>query len=397
MGLLDKVSQFKTAKDLQAAGLYHYFRVIQSAQENTVRIDGQEVIMLGSNNYLGLTNHPRVKEAAKAALDKYGTGCTGSRLLNGTLDIHVELEEKLASLVGKEAALVFSTGFMVNQGVLFALVGRNDTTIVDRTNHASIIDGTRLSFGHVRKYRHNDMESLDQTLSACDSDGKLIVVDGVFSMHGDIAKVPEILDLADKHGATMMIDDAHGVGVLGAEGRGTADHFGVTDRVHLIMGTFSKSLASVGGFIASDADTIHYIKHIARSLIFSASMPPASCASVSAAVDVMLEEDWRLKQLWRNTDVMMERLREAGFDTGPSETPIIPVKIGEDMMAFQMCRRLFEEGVFVNSVVSPAVEKGDALIRLSLMATHTEDEVHRAMDILTRVGRELGVIKAAAS
>jgi 8-amino-7-oxononanoate synthase len=397
MGLLDKVSQFTTAKDLEAAGLYHYFRVIESAQENTVRIDGQEVIMLGSNNYLGLTNHPRVKEAAKAALDKYGTGSTGSRLLNGTLDIHIELEEKLAKLVGKEAALVFSTGFMVNQGVLFAMVGRNDTTIVDRTNHASIIDGTRLSFGHVRKYRHNDMESLDQTLSNCETDGKLIVVDGVFSMHGDIAKVPEILDLADKHGATMMIDDAHGVGVLGSQGRGTADHFGVTDRVHLIMGTFSKSLASVGGFIASDADTIHYIKHIARSLIFSASMPPASSASVSAAIDVMLEEDWRLKQLWRNTDVMLERLRDAGFDTGPTETPIIPVKIGEDMMAFQMCRRLFEEGVFVNSVVSPAVEKGDALIRLSLMATHTEDEVHRAMDILTRVGRELGVIQAAAS
>ena len=397
MGLLDKVSQFTTARDLEAAGLYHYFRVIESAQENTVRINGKEVIMLGSNNYLGLTNHPRVKECAKAALDKYGTGCTGSRLLNGTLDIHVELEDKLAKMVGKEAALVFPTGFMVNQGVLFAMVGRNDTTIVDRTNHASIIDGTRLSFGHVRKYRHNDMESLDQTLSHCDTDGKLIVVDGVFSMHGDIAKVPEILDLADKHGATMMIDDAHGIGVLGAQGRGTADHFGVTDRVHLIMGTFSKSLASVGGFIASDADTIHYIKHIARSLIFSASMPPASCASVSAAVDVMLEEDWRLKQLWRNTDVMVERLHDAGFDTGPSQTPIIPVKIGEDTMAFQMCRRLFEEGVFVNSVVSPAVEKGDALIRLSLMATHTEDEVHRAMDILARVGRELGVIQAAAS
>ena len=397
MGLLDKVGQFTTAKELQAAGLYHYFRVIESAQENTVRIDGREVIMLGSNNYLGLTNHPRVKEAAKAALDKYGSGCAGSRLLNGTLDIHIELENKLAKLVGKEAALVFSTGFMVNQGVLFAMVGRNDTTIVDRTNHASIIDGTRLSFGHVKKYRHNDMASLEQTLTHCETEGKLIVVDGVFSMHGDIAKIPEILDLAEKYGAELMIDDAHGVGVLGAQGRGTADHFGVTDRTHLIMGTSSKSLASVGGFIASDADTIHYIKHVARSLIFSASMPPASCASVSAAVDVMVEEDWRLTQLWRNTDVMMERLQDAGFDTGPSQTPIIPVVIGEDMMAFQMCRRLFEEGVFVNSVVSPAVEKGDALIRLSLMATHTEDEVHRAMDIMTDVGRELGVIKAAAS
>lgn len=392
MGLLDKVAQFTTARDLQAAGLYHFFRVIESAQENTVRIGGREVIMLGSNNYLGLTNHPRVKEAAKLALDKYGTGCAGSRFLNGTLDIHLELEEKLARLVGKEAALVFSTGMMVNLGAIFALVGRNDTVIVDRTDHASIIDGTRLSFGQVKKYKHNDMASLAHTLDVCTTDGKLIVVDGVFSMHGDIAKIPEILDLAERHGAVLMIDDAHGVGVLGAQGRGTADHFGVTGRVPLIMGTFSKSLASVGGFIAADRDTIHYIQHIARSLIFSASMPPASVASVSAAIDVMVEEDWRLKHLWRNTAVMMERLQDAGFDTGPSNTPIIPAVIGEDLMAFQMCGRLFEEGVFVNPVVSPAVEKGGALIRLSLMATHTEDEVHRAMDIMTRVGRELGIV-----
>lgn len=392
MGLLDKVAQFTTARDLQAAGLYHFFRVIESAQENTVRIGGREVIMLGSNNYLGLTNHPRVKEAAKLALDKYGTGCAGSRFLNGTLDIHLELEEKLARLVGKEAALVFSTGMMVNLGAIFALVGRNDTVIVDRTDHASIIDGTRLSFGQVKKYKHNDMASLAHTLDLCTTDGKLIVVDGVFSMHGDIAKIPEIVDLAERHGAVLMIDDAHGVGVLGAQGRGTANHFGVTERVPLIMGTFSKSLASVGGFIAADRDTIHYIQHIARSLIFSASMPPASVASVSAAIDVMVEEDWRLKHLWRNTAVMMERLQDAGFDTGPSNTPIIPAVIGEDLMAFQMCGRLFEEGVFVNPVVSPAVEKGGALIRLSLMATHTEDEVHRAMDIMTRVGRELGIV-----
>jgi 8-amino-7-oxononanoate synthase len=392
MGLLDKVKEYKIANDLRAAGMYHYFRVIESGQENSVRISGRDVVMLGSNNYLGLTNHPRVKEAAKAALDKYGTGCAGSRLLNGSLDIHLELEEKLAKLVRKEAALVFSTGFMVNQGVLSSMVGRRDTTVIDRTNHASIIDGTRMTFGRVLKYRHNDMASLDQTLSRCDTDGKLIVVDGVFSMHGDIAKVPEILDLAERHGATLMIDDAHGVGVLGAQGRGTADHFGVTERVHLIMGTFSKSLASVGGFIASDSDTIDYIKHTARSLIFSASMPPASCASVAAAVDVMIEEEWRLRQLWRNTEVMMERLRDAGFDTGPSQTPIIPVVVGEDATAFQMCGRLFEEGIFVNPVISPAVEKGDALIRLSLMATHTEDQVHHAMDTLTRVGRELGVV-----
>jgi 8-amino-7-oxononanoate synthase len=392
MGLLDKVTGFTRAKELQAAGLYHYFRVIESAQENTVRIDGREVIMLGSNNYLGLTNHPKVKESAKAALDKYGTGTTGSRLLNGTLDIHLELERKLADLVGKENAIVFSTGMMVNLGVISSLVGRGDTVVIDRTDHASILDGTRLCYGHVKKYKHNDMESLEQVLNTCDNDNILIVIDGVFSMHGDIAKIPEILELANRFGAIVMVDDAHGVGVLGQQGRGTSDHFGVTEQVGAIVGTFSKSLASVGGFVAADADVIHYIRHMARSLIFSASMPPASCASVSAAIDVMLEEDWRLKGLWRNTEVMMDRLNDAGFNTGPSQTPIIPVVVGEDMMAFQMCHRLFEEGVFVNSVISPAVQQGDALIRLSLMATHTEDEVHRAMDIMTSVGRELGVI-----
>jgi len=392
MGLLDKVRNFTTAKDLQKAGLYSYFRVIESAQTNLVRIDGRDVIMLGSNNYLGLTNHPRVKEAAKQAVDKYGSGCAGSRFLNGTLDIHVELEEKLARLVGKEAAIVFSTGMMVNLGTIFALVGRNDSVIIDRIDHASILDGCRLSFGTTRKYLHNDMVALDKTLAACEDNGKLVVVDGIFSMHGDIAKVPEICDIADKHRAVVMVDDAHGIGVLGRQGRGTCDHFGLSDRVHLIMGTFSKSLASVGGFIASDADTVHFIRHIARSLIFSASMPPASVASVSAAVDVMLEEDWRREQLWRNTRIMMERLRAAGFDTGPSETPIIPAVVGEDEVAFMMCRRLFEEGVFTNPIISPAVEKGNALIRLSLMATHTEDQVHQAMDKMVKVGKELGVI-----
>jgi len=392
MPLLDKVRNFNTAKDLQKAGLYSYFRVIESAQTNLVRIDGRDVIMRGSNNYLGLTNHPKVKEAAKQAIDKYGSGCAGSRFLNGTLDIHVELERKLADLVGKEDAVVFSTGMMVNLGSIFALVGRNDSVIIDRIDHASILDGCRLSFGNTRKYLHNDMVALDKTLAACEDNGKLIVVDGVFSMHGDIARLPEICDTAAKHGAVVMCDDAHGIGVLGRQGRGTCDHFGITDRVHLIMGTFSKSLASVGGFIASDADTIHYIRHIARSLIFSASMPPGSVASVSAAVDVMLEEDWRREALWRNTRIMMERLRDAGFDTGPSETPIIPAVVGADEVAFLMCRRLFEEGVFVNPIISPAVEKGNALIRLSLMATHTEDQVHMAMDKMVKVGRELGVV-----
>ena len=392
MGLLDKVHQFRPAKDLMAADLYNYFRVIESAQENTVRYKGREVIMLGSNNYLGLTNHPRVKEAARKAIAKYGTGCAGSRFLNGTLDIHIELEEKLAALVGKEKALVFSTGFMVNQGVLSSLAGRNEIIIVDRTDHASIIDGARLSFAEVRKFKHNDMENLELVLKNESANNKLIVIDGIFSMEGDIAKLPQISELAQRHGAVVMVDDAHGIGVLGHQGRGTCNHFGLTDQIHLIMGTFSKSLASVGGFIASDADTIHYIQHTARALMFSASMPPASVASVSAAVDVMLEETWRHDALWRNNDLMRARLLDAGFDTGPSETPIIPAMVGQDMVAFKMCRRLIDEGVFVNPVVSPAVEPGNALIRLSLMATHTEDEINKAMDIMVKVGKELGVI-----
>lgn len=392
MGLLDKVHQFRPAKDLMAADLYNYFRVIESAQENTVRYKGREVIMLGSNNYLGLTNHPRVKEAARKAIAKYGTGCAGSRFLNGTLDIHIELEEKLAALVGKEKALVFSTGFMVNQGVLSSLAGRNEIIIVDRTDHASIIDGARLSFAEVRKFKHNDMENLELVLKNENASNKLIVIDGVFSMEGDIANLPRINELARKHDAVVMVDDAHGIGVLGHQGRGTCNHFGLTDQIQLIMGTFSKSLASVGGFIASDADTIHYIQHVARALMFSASMPPASVASVSAAVDVMLEETWRHDALWRNNDLMRARLLDAGFNTGPSETPIIPAVVGEDMVAFKMCRRLIDEGVFVNPVVSPAVEPGNALIRLSLMATHTEDEIHKAMDIMVKVGKELGVV-----
>lgn len=392
MGLLDKVRQFQTARQLMDAGLYNYFRPIESAQENTVRYNGREVIMLGSNNYLGLTNHPKVKEAAKAALDKYGSGCAGSRFLNGTLDVHVELERKLAALVGKEKALVFSTGFFANLGTISTMIGRNETIIVDRTDHASIYDGCRMSYGNVRKYRHQDMEHLDYVLEKERGVDKMVAVDGVFSMEGDVAKLPEIVALAKKHDALVMVDDAHGVGVMGEHGRGTCNHFGLTDEVHLIVGTFSKSLASVGGFVASDADTIHYIQHLARVMIFSASPPPASVASVSAAVDVMLEESWRHEALWRNTRIMMERLQSVGFNTGPSETPIIPVVVGDDVAAYRMCVRCWEEGVFVNPIVSPAVEPGNALLRLSLMATHTEDEIHKAMDIMTSVGRELGII-----
>ena len=392
MGLLKKVQQFQAARTLMAAGLYNYFRPIESAQESTVRYNGREVIMLGSNNYLGLTNHPKVKEAAKAALDKYGTGCAGSRFLNGTLDVHVELEEKLAALVGKEKALVFSTGFFANLGTISTMVGRNEVVIADRTDHASIIDGCRMSFGRVRKYNHQDMAHLDYCLEQEKDTNKLIVVDGIFSMEGDVAKLPEIVELAKKHETLVMVDDAHGVGVMGKQGRGTCDHFGLTDDVHLIVGTFSKSLASVGGFVASDADTIHFIQHMARVMIFSASPPPASVVSVSAAIDVMLEEDWRHEALWKNTHIMMERLQDAGFNTGSSATPIIPVVTGGDEDTYRMCVQCWEEGVFVNPIVSPAVEPGNALLRLSLMATHTEDEIHKSMDILTSVGKKLGVI-----
>ena len=392
MGLLDKIHKFQLANNLIEADLYNYFRVIESAQENTVRYKGKEIIMLGSNNYLGLTNHPRVKEAAQAAIAKYGTGCAGSRFLNGTLDIHIELEDKLAARVGKEKALVFSTGFMVNQGVLSSLAGRTETIIVDRTDHASIIDGARLSFADVRKFRHNDMVNLELVLESEKDTNKIIIIDGVFSMEGDIAKLPEIVELAAAYDAVVMVDDAHGVGMLGVAGGGTCKQFGLTAGFDRSLGTFSKSGAWVGVFVAAAADTIHYIKHMARALMFSASMPPASVASVSAAVDVMIEETWRHEALWHNNDLMRERLDDAGFDTGPSETPIIPAVVGEDMAAFTMCRRLIDEGVFVNPVVSPAVEPGNALIRLSLMATHTEDEINQAMDSMVKVGRELELI-----
>jgi len=392
MDLFEKCRNFKTARVLMDAGLYNYFRVIESAQESTVQYNGREVIMLGSNNYLGLTNHPKVKEAAQNAVAKYGTGCAGSRFLNGTLDIHVELEEKLARLVGKEKALVFSTGFFANIGTISTLVGRNDVVIVDRTDHASIIDGTRMSFGRVCKYRHQDMENLEYILQREKESPKLIVVDGVFSMEGDVANLPAIVELAARYGAQVMVDDAHGLGVMGDHGRGTCNHFGVTEDVDVIVGTFSKSLASVGGFVAASADVIHYVQHLARVMIFSASPPPASVASVSAAIDVMLEEDWRHEALWRNTHIMMKRLQDAGFDTGPSETPVIPAVVGKDEIAFKMCVECFEQGVFINPVVSPAVEPGHALIRLSLMATHTEEEIHKAMDIMVKVGKQLGVV-----
>jgi 8-amino-7-oxononanoate synthase len=390
--IFDKCFRFDKAKELMSHGLYPYFRVIESAQEPEITMNGRRMIMIGSNNYLGLTNHPKVKEAAIEAIKKYGTGCAGSRFLNGTLDIHVELEDKLARFMKKDAALVFSTGFQVNLGVISALVGKDDVVIIDKMDHASIIDGCRLSFGEVKKFRHNDMNDLERLLKEHETKDKLIVVDGVFSMEGDIANLPMIVTLAKRYGSRVMVDDAHGIGVLGKTGRGTVEHFGLEDKVDLIMGTYSKSLASIGGFIAGSADVIHYIKHYARSLIFSASPPPASVASVSAALDIIENEPERRERLWKNTRKMLNGFIEFGFEVGPSQTPIIPIVVGESENAFTMAMMLQEEGVFANVAVSPAVPNGRALIRTSYMATHTDEHLEKVLAAFKKVGKAVGLI-----
>ncbi|MFZ3135947.1 MAG: pyridoxal phosphate-dependent aminotransferase family protein [Thermodesulfovibrionales bacterium] len=390
--IFDKCSRFDKAKYLISKGLYPFFRTIQSAQDPEIIMNGRKMIMVGSNNYLGLTNHPKVKEAAIEAIRKYGTGCAGSRFLNGTLDIHVQLEEKLAGFMRKDSALIFSTGFQVNLGVISALVGKDDIVIIDKMDHASIIDGCRLSFGEMRKFKHNDMADLERVLREYEDKDKMIVVDGVFSMEGDIANLPDIVTLAKKYGARLMVDDAHGIGVLGKTGRGTAEHFGLEDEVDLIMGTYSKSLASIGGFISGSADVIHYIKHLARSLVFSASPPPASVASVSVAIDIIESEPGRRDQLWKNTHKMLTGFKQIGFQTGRSETPIIPVIVGEDEKAFLMGMMLQEEGIFANVAVTPAVPNGMALIRTSYMATHTDEHLDKVLKAFEKVGRKLGLI-----
>ena len=375
------------------AGIYPYFREIESDQDTVVKIQGNDVLMFGSNSYLGLTNHPKIKEAARKAIDKYGTGCAGSRFLNGTLDIHIELEKRLANLVGKDNALCFSTGFQVNLGVVSVLTGRRDYLLLDELDHASIIEGSRLTFSKVLKYAHNDMKALENKLKRCNPESiKLIVVDGIFSMEGDIVNLPGIVGLADQYNATIMIDDAHSIGVLGINGAGTASHFGLTDKVDLIMGTFSKSLASLGGFIASDKDTINFIKHNSRSLIFSASMTPASAASVLAALEIMESEPERTEHLWEVSNYALNKFKAAGFDTGKSESPIIPLFIRDDIKALKLTQMLLADGIFVNPVVSPAVPKQDCLIRFSLMATHTNDQVDIAVEKITRVSKILGIL-----
>lgn len=390
----DKCYRDTRAELAREAGLYVFFRELQSAQDPEVTLGGRRMIMLGSNNYLGLTNDPRVKEAAIGAIRKYGTGCAGSRWLNGTLDLHVRLEERLADFMRMEAAVTFSTGFQVNLGAIACLAGRGDKVYLDKQDHACIIDGARLSFGEARKFKHNDAADLRRLLVSDNGvKGRFIVVDGVFSMEGDIAALPEIVQLAREFDAATLVDDAHGIGVLGKTGRGTVEHFGLEDDVDLIMGTFSKSMASIGGFIAGDWPVIEYIRHNARTLIFSAAPPPASAAAALATLDIMDSEPERRDRLWENTRFFSEGLRSLGFDTGNSETPVVPVIVGENETTARMVRRLQEEGVFVNCVYTPGVPPGRALIRMSLMATHTREQLSRALGAIEKVGREVGVLR----
>ena len=392
--LKQKMKAYDRPQKVAAAGLYPFFRIIESEQDTEVTINGEQVLMFGSNSYLGLTTHPALKEASKSAIDKYGSGCAGSRFLNGTLDLHIELEEKLAKFVGKESALVFSTGFQVNLGVISSIPGRHDYIIMDDLDHACIIDGARLSFAKTLKYRHNDMASLEKVLQKCKGDSiKLIAVDGVFSMEGDLANLPEIVKLAKKYKANIFVDDAHGIGVMGKLGAGTADHFGLTNDVDMIMGTFSKSLASIGGFVAADNDTINYLKHNARSLIFSASIAPANAASVIAAIDLIQQEPERIEKLWINTYYAMDRLNAAGFDIGHTVTPIIPIYIRDNAKTFMLTKMLLEQGIFVNPIVTPAVSNESSLIRYSLMATHSIDQIDESIDKITAIAKKLDLLQ----
>lgn len=394
MDIFQKCQMFTRAKEAIAAGIYPYFRQIQSGPGSEVMIDGKMMIMIGSNNYLGLTGHPQVVEATVNAVKKYGTGCTGSRFLNGTLDIHIELEHRLAQFMKKEAALCFSTGFQTNQGAISTLIGKDDLVFTDRADHASIVDGCRLAFGKTIKYKHNDMDDLERILKSKEEIdvGKLIVTDGVFSMEGDIVNLPRLTELAQKYGAGVYIDDAHSVGVLGKHGRGTGEHYHLEDKIDLVMGTFSKSFSSLGGFIAGSENIIDYIKHHARSLIFSASMPPSAVATVLACLDIIESEPERIEKLCKNTHKMMEGYKNLGFDTGLSQTPIIPIKIGEDEDCFAFWKLLFENGIFTNPAISPAVPPHEAIIRTSYMATHTEDELNKVLDIFAKLGKKFGII-----
>jgi 8-amino-7-oxononanoate synthase len=388
--LTDKLKAFTIPDELKQAGIYPYFRPIEENHDTEVVIDGKRILMFGSNSYMGLTNHPKVKEAAKNALDKYGSSCSGSRFLNGTSTLHIDLEQRLAEFVGKEEALIFTTGFQTNLGTVSALTGRNGVLLLDELDHASIIEGSRLSFSRVLKYAHNDMNDLEAMLKSIPEEKvKMIVIDGVFSMEGDICNLPEITKLAKKYNAIVMVDDAHALGVIGEVGKGTANHFGLTNDVDLIMGTFSKSLASVGGFIASTKEVINYLKHHSRPMIFSASIPPSAAAAAIAALEIMKSEPERLEMLWKNTNYINKALNELGFDINNTETPIIPIYIRDNQLTFQFTQLLFEEGIFVNPVVSPAVKSDSSLIRMSIMATHTQAQLDEAIHKLEKVAKKL--------
>ena len=395
MGLLQqKFSKYRQPQEYMAMGVYPYFREIDSAQDTEVMMDGKKVLMFGSNSYMGLTYDKRIVEAAIEATKKYGTGCAGSRFLNGTLDLHVQLEKELAAFLGKDDCLVFTTGFTVNEGVIPTLVDRKDYIICDDRDHASIVDGRRLSFATQLKYKHNDMEALEKELKKCNPDSvKLIIVDGVFSMEGDLAPLKEIVELKKKYNASIMVDEAHGMGVFGRQGRGVCDHFGVTDDVDVIMGTFSKSFASLGGFVAADSDTINWIRHTCRSYIFQASCTPASAAAALEALHIFQNEPERQENLWKITNYALESFRQAGFEIGETESPIIPLYVRDTEKTFLSTKMAFDEGVFINPVIPPACAPQDTLLRFALMATHTKEQVDMAVEKLTKIFKTLEIIK----
>lgn len=391
--LQEKLAKFTAPQEVKARGVYPYFRAIESDQDTEVIMDGRKVLMFGSNAYTGLTNHPKVKAAAIAMTEKYGTGCAGSRFLNGTLDIHQQLEERLAKFVGKEDCMVFSTGFFANLGTVGCLTGRQDYIIYDELAHASIIEGIKVSLSTHLKFRHNDMQSLEKMLMKCEPDRvKLIVVDGVYSMEGDVCNLPEIVRLAKQYGASVMVDEAHGIGVFGAQGRGVCDHFGLTDQVDIIMGTFSKSLASIGGFIATDKITANWLRHNSRPFIFSASATPAAIGAVNAALDILESEPERMEKLWAVTNHALEGFRAMGCEIGNTSTPIIPLYIRDFEKTLVVTKMLLDEGIFVNPVVPPAVPSGDTLIRFSLMATHTVEQVDFALEKIEKVFKAVGIL-----
>ena len=392
--LFQRCLSYDEAQKVRDAGVYPYFRAIESTEGSTVVTHGQRRVMIGSNNYLGLTHHPKVREAAKRAIDEFGTGCTGSRFLNGNLVIHEQLEKKLAKYLGKEDCLVFGTGFLANQGALSCLVGRNDVIYCDRENHASIIEGTRVAIADTVKFRHNDMSDLERVLERTREkyDGALLVADGVFSMSGDILKLARVLELTKKYNVRLYVDDAHSLGVLGPKGQGTAHHFNVVDQVDLVMGTFSKSFASLGGFVAGRKEVIEWIKHKARTFIFSAAMAPASVGTVLECMRIVDEEPWHLDSLWKNATKMRKGLKRLGYNTLESQTPIIPLLIGDDFTAFSFTQKLYERGVFATPVVKPAVPDGCALIRTSYMASHTDEDLDFVLNVLEDLGKEFGII-----